>query len=116
MTRKLSDNYLKVVEWSEEDQCYVGTSPGLLIGGVHGKNQEKVFQELCVVMDDAIEHLQREGKPLPPETANKIFSGKIALRLSPELHKKLAIKAKQHGESINSFIKEQLEKSIRFAP
>lgn len=25
---KKSDRYLKIVEWSEEDQCYVGTCPG----------------------------------------------------------------------------------------
>ncbi len=24
---KVSDQYLKIVEWSEEDQCYVGTCP-----------------------------------------------------------------------------------------
>ena len=29
---KKSDRYLKIVEWSEEDQCYVGTCPGLMLG------------------------------------------------------------------------------------
>jgi len=33
---KNSDRYLKIVEWSEEDQCYVGTCPGLFYGGCHG--------------------------------------------------------------------------------
>ncbi len=27
---KDSARYIKIVEWSEEDQCYVGSSPGLL--------------------------------------------------------------------------------------
>ena len=40
MNKKISDNYLKIVEWSEEDNCYVGSAPGLFIGGVHGKNQD----------------------------------------------------------------------------
>ena len=40
MSNKASDDYLKIVEWSEEDQCYVGTVPGLIIGGAHGKNQK----------------------------------------------------------------------------
>ena len=30
---KESARYVKIVEWSEEDQCYVGSSPGLLYGG-----------------------------------------------------------------------------------
>ena len=114
MKPKLSNNYLKVVEWSDEDQCYVGTSPGLIIGGVHGRNQSKVFQELCEVVDRAIDSLQNEGKPLPPETVGKNFSGKIALRIPADLHKKLAIKAQQNGESINRFIQEQLEFKINF--
>jgi len=27
---KESARYVKIVEWSEEDQCYVGSSPGLI--------------------------------------------------------------------------------------
>ena len=43
MRHKKNDRYLKVVEWSEEDGCYVGTAPGLILGGVHGKDEVKVF-------------------------------------------------------------------------
>jgi len=112
MSRKIANNYLKVVEWSADDQCYVGTAPGLIMGGVHGKNEEKVFQELCQAVEEAIRTMQQAGKPLPPETANRSFSGKIALRIPPDLHKKLAIKAGQNGESINKFIQEQLEAGV----
>jgi hypothetical protein len=28
-----SARYVKIVEWSDEDQCYVGSSPGLIFGG-----------------------------------------------------------------------------------
>ncbi len=59
MVRKVSDNYLKVVEWSQEDQCYVGTAPGLIIGGVHGQSQDKVFKELCVAVEEAVSTLRR---------------------------------------------------------
>ena len=38
---KIKNNYLKIVEWSEKDQCFVGTAPGLILGGVHGNNQKK---------------------------------------------------------------------------
>ena len=33
---KASDRYVKLVAWSEEDQCYIGRCPGLMFGGVHG--------------------------------------------------------------------------------
>jgi hypothetical protein len=31
-----SAKYAKIVEWSQEDGCYVGSAPGLLYGGVTG--------------------------------------------------------------------------------
>ncbi len=35
---KTSDPYVKVVAWSEEDQCYIGRCPGLMLGGAHGSD------------------------------------------------------------------------------
>ena len=48
-----SDQYLKTVEWSDEDQCYVGTSPGLFYGGCHGDDEQQVFAELCQIVDES---------------------------------------------------------------
>lgn len=110
--KKTSDDYLKLVEWSEEDQCYVGTAPGLIIGGVHGKNQKKVFAELCEAVEEAIRILKKDGRPLPAATARKKYSGKIALRISPQLHKTLVAKAFQAGESVNKLIQHELEEAM----
>lgn len=112
MNMKLSNNYLKIVEWSEEDQCYIGTSPGLFIGGVHGKNETKVFNDLCEAVEETISILERDGRPLPKNTANKSYSGKIALRIPSGLHKSLAIRSLQTGESINKLIQHKLEAVI----
>ena len=110
--KKNSDDYLKIVEWSEEDGCYVGTAPGLIIGGVHGNIQKKVFDELCEAVEEAIQILRKEGRPLPAATVNKKYSGKIALRIPPELHKTLVAKAFQAGESVNKLIQHELEEAI----
>ena len=107
--KKVSANYLKVVEWSEEDNCFVGTAPGLFIGGVHGKNEAEVFRELQEEVESTISLMQKEGMSLPSATANKDYSGKIALRISHDLHKRLALKATQVGESLNKFIQHKLE-------
>jgi predicted HicB family RNase H-like nuclease len=112
MKNRSSDQYLKIVEWSKEDGCYVGTAPGLIIGGVHGDREADVFLELCRVVDDAIEIFKKEGRPLPPATAGRKYSGKISLRISPDLHKSVAIRAIQYGESINKYIQGKLEESL----
>ena len=109
----LSNRYLKVVEWSSEDNCFIGTAPGLFMGGVHGDDQTQVFQELCSVVDDVVTLFESEGKPLPAPTADKNYSGKISLRIPPELHKTVAIRASQTDESINKFIQHQLESALR---
>lgn len=105
---KLSDRCLKIVEWSEEDDCYVGRCPGLL-GGVHGANEVQVYRELCDVVDEWIQLHQNEGTPLPPFTEPKAYSGKFMLRLTPELHERLAIRALIEGDSLNNYCKRVLE-------
>ena len=62
---KESARYAKIVEWSEEDQCYVGSSPGLIYGGCHGSDEKAVFDELCQVVEEAIALYHKDGKPLP---------------------------------------------------
>lgn len=100
---KARDRYLKIVEWSEEDQCYVGTCPGLMVGGVHGDDETDVYRELCEVVDEWIETLRKDGDPLPPATAQKEYSGRFVVRVGRELHKELAIDALRKGQSLNTY-------------
>ena len=66
---KDSARYAKVVEWSEEDQCYVGSAPGLIYGGCHGEDERQVFAELCQIVEEAIQLYRSDSKPLPPPTS-----------------------------------------------
>ncbi len=74
---KDSAKYVKIVEWSEEDQCYVGSAPGLIYGGCHGNDEKEVFDELCQVVEEVIELYRRDGKPLPPATSGRDFATKM---------------------------------------
>lgn len=71
---KDSARYVKVVEWSEEDQCYVGSSPGLFHGGCHGDDEQQVFAELCEIVEEWIEIMKADGTPLPPPTVGRDFA------------------------------------------
>jgi predicted RNase H-like HicB family nuclease len=74
---KDSDRYAKIVEWSEEDQCYVGSCPGLLLGGCHGGDELAVFKELCDIVDETIALYQEDGRPLPPSTAGRDLANRL---------------------------------------
>jgi predicted RNase H-like HicB family nuclease len=68
---------VKIVEWSEQDQCYVGSSPGLILGGCHGDDEKRVFDELCQIVDEAIDLYKKDGKSLPPPTSGRDFANKM---------------------------------------
>ncbi|MGV3592502.1 MAG: hypothetical protein ACO1PZ_12505 [Gammaproteobacteria bacterium] len=69
-----SARYAKIIAWSDEDACYVGTAPGLLMGGCHGDDEKVVFDELCQIVEEAIALYKVDGKPLPPATSLKDFA------------------------------------------
>jgi predicted HicB family RNase H-like nuclease len=106
---KKSDAYLKVVEWSNEDQCYIGSCPGLMFGGVHGETEKEVYDKLCEAVEEWIADSESSGIPLPGATSNRKYSGRFVLRVSEDTHKALWIRATQRGESLNSYCKRVLE-------
>lgn len=74
---KESALYAKIVEWSEEDQCFVGSAPGLVYGGCHGSDEREVFDQLCQIVGEVIELYKKEGKPLPPPTAGRDLANSL---------------------------------------
>lgn len=61
---KASDQYHKWVEWSDEDQGYIGKCPDV-ITGIHGDDPLALYKDLCDVVDEVLEHLLAVGWPLP---------------------------------------------------
>jgi len=109
--KKLAAGYPKFVEWSEEDQCFIGRCPLLFSGGVHGNSEADVYRELCMVTEEWVEILHKDGTPLPKAKQSKDFSGKFMVRVAPELHERLALKAMASGESLNSLVAKKLAKA-----
>jgi predicted HicB family RNase H-like nuclease len=109
---KHNRNYVKLVEWSEEDQCFIGRVPGLALGGVHGRDERKVYEELCAVVDEWIAIHGEDNVPLPAATAGKSYSGKFNLRVGEELHEKLTLESLKVGESLNSYVVRVLQSEV----
>jgi len=74
---KASARYAKIVEWSGEDQCFIGSAPGLIIGGCHGDDEQAVFEELCQIVEEVIKLHEEDGRPLPPPTAGRDFVNRM---------------------------------------
>ncbi len=69
--------YIKIVEWSNDDQCFVGQCPGVIGPCCHGDDEAEVYAQLCGIVDEWIQTLKRDGKPLPPATAGRDVAHKI---------------------------------------
>ena len=101
--------YVANVEYDDEAQIISGivintrdiiTFQGTTVGEIR-----KAFEES---VDDYIEWCKAEG--VAPE---KPYSGRLNLRLDPEVHQKAAIRAKTKGMSLNSFIEKAVEDELR---
>ncbi|HEY3902068.1 MAG TPA: toxin-antitoxin system HicB family antitoxin [Chthoniobacter sp.] len=105
---KNDHNYSLLVEWSDEDQVWIGRCPELLLGGVHGADRDEVYRELSEAVDEHIAIAEGDGTALPDALAGKEFSGKFVLRTSPEQHRLLALRALRDGLSLNGYVVKRL--------
>lgn len=67
------DKYVKLVEWSDEDGCFIGSCPELFYGGCHGSDAKAVFAELCDLIEETIRIYERENRQLPEPMSGREF-------------------------------------------
>lgn len=108
---EIAKRYLKIVEWSEADGCYVGSAPPLIGHACHGATEAEVLLQLKTIVEEWVKVLLTDGKPLPAAIKDRSFSGKFVVRLTREEHKRVALKAMARGESLNQFVMESLARS-----
>jgi predicted RNase H-like HicB family nuclease len=69
--------YVKIVEWSDEDRCFVGQCPGIIGPCCHGDDETQVSDELCDIVEEWIAIMKQDGQPLPPSTIGKNVAEKL---------------------------------------
>jgi predicted RNase H-like HicB family nuclease len=100
----IARRYLKLVEWSEKDGCFVGSAPPIIGPCCHGRTEAEVMAQLSEIVEEWVGIMLGEGHPLPAATAGKKFSGQFVVRVTPELHKKASLRALARGESLNQYV------------
>ena len=106
--RAIASRYPRLIEWSDEDGVYIGSAPPLVGQCCHGKTEAEVATQLAEIVSEwAADIVDGHVKP-PADMLAKSYSGKILLRVAPELHRVTALKAAARGESLNSYISDVL--------
>jgi len=111
-TKKQNFKYRVDIAWSEEDSAYIARVPELQDCMTHGDTIEEAAKNAQEVIQLAVQALHDMGKPIPIPMAERKFSGKIPLRIEPNLHRDLTVKAEMEGESLNKFIEKKLKKAV----
>lgn len=103
--------YIGIVEFDSEAKLFHGdvinTRDVITFQGTTVDEIEKAFVDS---IEDYIDWCKEEG--VEPE---KPYSGRFNLRLSPELHREVAITAKKMNVSINTFVEKALQNELAMA-
>jgi predicted HicB family RNase H-like nuclease len=96
--------YAARIEYSDEDGCLIGRLAGIQdIITFHGDSVDEIRGAFEEAVDFYIDTCEKRGKE-----PQKPFSGRLMLRLPPELHARLAVRAQTEGKSLNSLVTEAL--------
>ena len=100
--------YVGTVEFSQEDGVFFGKVMGLrALLSYEGSTAAELLDDFHGVVDDYLALCQTEGKE--PERA---FKGSFNVRISPELHKKLVVRAASQQMTLNSYVEQALANCV----
>ncbi len=100
--------YIGSVAFSEEDNVFFGKIEGINdLVNFEGESVSELKSAFHAAVNDYVAFCEAEGKE-----PHKSYSGSLNVRITPEVHLKVAMLAKQAGLSINAFIRSAVEKQI----
>ena len=102
------DGYRANIDYDEELDVFRGKILGLNGGAdFYGKSPKELRTEFKKSLQVFLAVCEEKG--VEPR---RHFSGKFNLRISPELHERLAIEAQAQGKSINTLAQEALQERV----
>jgi predicted HicB family RNase H-like nuclease len=98
------DRYTYRVTWSDEDREYVGLCVEFPSLSWLAGTQEEALRGVRSVVAEAVADMKLNEEPIPEPIATKRYSGIFTVRVTPEVHRLLAIQAAEYNVSINRFV------------
>ncbi|MYD65054.1 MAG: toxin-antitoxin system HicB family antitoxin [Chloroflexi bacterium] len=104
----MSDRYTYRVTWSEEDAEYVGLCLEFPLLSWLAPRPEDAFAGIRQVVEEAMRDMQSAGEAVPEPLSTRPYSGRILLRVPPEMHRELVTQAAEEGVSLNRLLNARL--------
>ncbi len=103
--------YLGSVAFSEKDNVFFGKIEGINgLVNFEGESVKELTDAFHEAVDDYLAYCKDEG--IEPD---KSYSGVLNVRLTPAIHRQIAILARQAGLTLNAYIKDALEEKVEAA-
>ena len=103
--------YIGSVNYSDKDQVFFGKIEGINgLVNFEGESVKELTEAFHEAVDDYLAYCQDEG--IEPD---KSYTGVLNVRLTPAIHRQIAMLALQAGLSINAYIKDALEEKVESA-
>ncbi|MDO4860889.1 MAG: type II toxin-antitoxin system HicB family antitoxin [Bacillota bacterium] len=100
--------YIGSVEFSEADGLFFGKVQGIRsLVSYEGTNAKDLVKDFHGAVDDYLALCEEDGTA--PEVA---YKGSLNVRLRGDLHKRAAVYAIAHQQSLNSFIEEAVNEKL----
>lgn len=95
------EHYTYRVRWSAEDEEFVGTVAEFPSLSWLDRDQVEAFLGIRKLVADVVRDMLAQGETPPEAIADRNYSGKFMLRVTPETHRQLAIEAAEQQVSLN---------------
>jgi predicted HicB family RNase H-like nuclease len=103
-----NDKYTYRVTWSEDDNEYVGLCAEFPSLSWLSPTPESALKGIRKLVDEIVTDMKSNNENIPEPIACRHFSGKFMVRVPPEIHRNLAIKAAESGISLNRVVSSKL--------
>ena len=104
----LNDRYTYRVTWSEDDAEYVGLCVEFPSMSWLSKTPESALKGIRKLVARVVSEMISSGEEIPEALSCKTYSGKFMVRIPPEVHRELAVKAAESGVSLNRLASSKL--------
>ncbi len=101
-------HYTYRVIWSEEDEEYIGLCAEFPSLSYLNQIQVTALEGIVNLVEEVVIDMETEGETIPVPLVEKKYSGKFQVRITPELHRTLTIRAAEEGVSLNRYVNAKL--------
>ena len=103
-----SDHYAYRVIWSAEDAEFVGLCAEYPSLSWLESTPEGAFSGIRRLVAEVLGDMLEEGETPPEPIADRRFSGNFMVRVTPETHRALVLRAAEDGVSLNRLVSARL--------